>query len=66
MALLPRAASLVAAGRGGEVVARAPDDLGGAPLSAARLVALAQRLGDDDMWSGWVGWLWWVRAKLQG
>lgn len=50
-ALLPDAERLVAAGKGDDIVARAPADLGGAPLSAARLVALAARLGDDDIWS---------------
>lgn len=51
IARLPDAEALVAEGRGGDVVMRAPDDLGGAPVSASRLVALAKRLGDDDMWS---------------
>jgi hypothetical protein len=43
-ALLPEARALADAGRGDAVVARAPADLGRAPLSAARL-------GDDDMFS---------------
>jgi hypothetical protein len=55
--LLPKAQSLVAAGRSDEIVTRGPSDLDCAPLSAGRLVALTQRMGDDDMWSMWVCWL---------
>lgn len=55
LALLPKAEAMVAAGQGDEIICRAPDDLGAAPLCARRLAALAARLGDDDMWSGCVG-----------
>ncbi|KAI8474295.1 MAG: hypothetical protein J3K34DRAFT_518253 [Monoraphidium minutum] len=51
VALLPAAKAMAAEGRGAEVAARAPADLDAAPVSAARLVALVERLGDDDMWS---------------
>ncbi|GBF96132.1 hypothetical protein Rsub_08880 [Raphidocelis subcapitata] len=51
LALLPEARRAVAEGRGDQIIARAPCDLGAAPLCAARLVALGERLGDDDMFS---------------
>jgi hypothetical protein len=51
LALLPEAKRAIASGRGDEIVARAPCDLGCAPISAARLAALAERLGDDDLFS---------------
>ncbi len=48
--LTAEAQAMVAAGRGGEVLLRA-DALDGAPVCAARWVALAARGGDDDMFS---------------
>jgi len=42
---------MVGGGQGDAVVCRAPEALGSAPLSARRLVALTDRLGDDDMFS---------------
>lgn len=60
--LLANAKEMVAEGHGEEIVGRAWD-LGGTPVTARRFIALAERGGDDDMFSSYfsdqelqVGW----------